>query len=1027
MAYVLPQVLIYQRFRQISQDVVGNLNACIVGPNYQLARYNESAEKALTKLSIKYAGTTTEADYPNNVKNVDTGYVKVFFEDVVANYYEFPNVLLSGGSLYSWDLKPLTHYNPTVGTAILTVSGYASSSVVSGDKYYFIPGKIYDASSEQASNKVAVYRKSAITGDTEFLAAYDAPGNTTGSDANGPAFTCKASLSSAASQIVLPVYARDADSQTQALLFTIRVRDNVIPEFYKKIEAYPGNVNVMNMAKMTCDPSGTEFAVTDNEQGLVVTIPATVPSTITTAEALAALFAENTLFSKYFEVADATDEAGIANNNIVVGTGESKTVLSGGYAAYTSVVSLNDLTPVVKVGDAVSYSANSVPSTTAVSGFVYADAVPCVSAVRETTDPAVVPSRVRTSTPELVISGGNTYTGKKDTRYLFEVVETGATDGAVKFLVTNVDGYDLPVTLTGSDLQATNGAKFSTLLGSLYVKFASSYTVSAAKLPVGTAFVVDVFSAKKSIVSAVTPFDAIPAAYVASAALGRKLGSYEVPAEYEDGGTTYTNWTATSDGITFQPGIKIPVKDENGDDSFITVTSATPFVQYRALVKTYAGTVHDISTTNDIETHLGAISPDNPLAQGCYHALLNSGDQPVYFIATVSDDVSGYRRAFERLELATGFHAVVPTTLDDEVLVEAQKHVASMSGAEAKKWRIVIGGISSDDIVAIYNNAHHPLDKEYDATVIGDNVVFSKEDETVATDKLEAGDLFRYAFQPDGTYLQRTVQEVIDNQRLVLVPKSVDASENPDYFIGDVTVTDNVTVPAKCEVWRHLESAKWIEYVANKIASFADRRVYLIFPPVLWNNGVKYPGYFGAAAIAGLSSSVPPQQGLTNIELKGFDDIPMTYELFTRRQLNNIAEHGGLIIMQDVPEGPVYVRHQVSTAAKDGNLLTTELSVTKDVDAISYYFADILEPFIGKYNISPAFLEQLRTTITGGLNYLGSYNTGSGLLGPMLLADSEDTKIVGIRQHETLKDHAVVSLTLDIPLPCNVIEMYLSV
>jgi hypothetical protein len=47
MAYILPQVQVFQIFRQLPQNVVRNLNAFVFGPHYQLFRYSVDAEKEL--------------------------------------------------------------------------------------------------------------------------------------------------------------------------------------------------------------------------------------------------------------------------------------------------------------------------------------------------------------------------------------------------------------------------------------------------------------------------------------------------------------------------------------------------------------------------------------------------------------------------------------------------------------------------------------------------------------------------------------------------------------------------------------------------------------------------------------------------------------------------------------------------------------------------------------------------------------------------------------------------------------------
>jgi hypothetical protein len=133
-----------------------------------------------------------------------------------------------------------------------------------------------------------------------------------------------------------------------------------------------------------------------------------------------------------------------------------------------------------------------------------------------------------------------------------------------------------------------------------------------------------------------------------------------------------------------------------------------------------------------------------------------------------------------------------------------------------------------------------------------------------------------------------------------------------------------------------------------------------------------------------------------------------------------MAEYGTLIVMQDTAGGRVYIRHQVSTQAKGGNLNETELSITKNLDSISYFFAAQFAPYIGRYNITPQMLNVIRVVLSNGLNYLGSL-TNIGLLGPQI--DLEETEIVSVAQHPTLTDHVVVTVNVALPKPFNVLQL----
>jgi hypothetical protein len=232
---------------------------------------------------------------------------------------------------------------------------------------------------------------------------------------------------------------------------------------------------------------------------------------------------------------------------------------------------------------------------------------------------------------------------------------------------------------------------------------------------------------------------------------------------------------------------------------------------------------------------------------------------------------------------------------------------------------------------------------------------------------------------------------------------------------GLIEELDKEPHPEKTEIYHPLTNAEKAEYIRNLSSNFSDRRIYNIFPSQFYGSGVLQTGEFAAAAVAGLVSSCLPQQPVTNLELVGIDDIPMVYQTFSYDELNTIASGGTLIVMQDLPGDQVYVRHQISTAYEDNNLNTAELSITKNLDSISYFFDDLCSPYIGKYNITPELISVLRNVITSGLVRLET--TAWGLYGPQIIA--EGTEILLLEQDALLKDHVNCNLQLNLPYPFN--------
>ena len=486
------------------------------------------------------------------------------------------------------------------------------------------------------------------------------------------------------------------------------------------------------------------------------------------------------------------------------------------------------------------------------------------------------------------------------------------------------------------------------------------------------------------------------------------------------------NWTASASGVTVMQDIA--VQDPSwtlidGTMPYLPVHKADLLVQYRALLPTYSDTVYSLADIADVVTTLGTVHPDNPLAQGVFNALSNSGDQPVYFMSIPSDDLAGYSAAFDRVAKVDTVYGMCALSRDTQILNLLEAHVNAMSGPEEKRWRIGFVGTELPVLQAIYVAATHPTGAEYQATITDDPatpganftiVEFHGDGETVATADIRIGDKLRCRFATDAwgaaTYSEHEVARVLSNTKVKLAT-------------GPAVP---VNVAAKVEVWHPRSSAEIATAVAARSTGFANRRMYHVFPDTLYLAGQAQTSEFAAAALAGLVSSVPPQQGLTNIEVNGFDDVPAAYSIYNRQQLNEMAGSGTFIIMQDSAGAKVYVRHQVSTAAVDGNLLTTELSITKNLDAISYYFAGVLGPYIGRYNITDVLLDQLYAEVNSGLNFLGSDYTAAGLLGPMIIL-GENTVIRSLAQHPTLKDHVVIVLDLDLPVPLNVIQLRLVV
>ncbi len=504
------------------------------------------------------------------------------------------------------------------------------------------------------------------------------------------------------------------------------------------------------------------------------------------------------------------------------------------------------------------------------------------------------------------------------------------------------------------------------------------------------------------------------------------------------------------------------------NQKYCDVLSADLYVTYRELLTQYADTFHSVLASSEVSNLLGTIDPDNPLAMGVYMAALNSatddGDEtpPIYFMAVPTDNLEGYNQVLNQATNTDKAYVFAPTTRDDAVLEAVRSHVLEMSGKTVKMWRIAAGSAEIPETVDRLNSLMDVQGDDYLAIPIsktkGDKldqldynilrVVKSLTDRDGSADTkfrstLVKGDTVRFGFYTNAwgeeTYDEYKVTKVINNYTVEVEAKNgcvelenlymdqekvLQAGSNVQDFDenGNLLFRPTAYTPSKIEIFHTYTSAESADVIASVSKAFATRRMLNVFPSVFSNDGVKMTGEFAACAVAGLISATEPQQPITNMTVRGIDNIPLTYQTYNKAELDTIAAGGTFIVAQDLPSDKVYVRHQITTAYPDGNLNTAELSITKNVDSISYAFAELFRPYYGKYNITEHLLVTFHALASSLISHLGS---GSSVYGPQLIAD--ETEIKYIRQNELMKDHVDIAITLGVPYPCNNIDIVLTV
>lgn len=526
------------------------------------------------------------------------------------------------------------------------------------------------------------------------------------------------------------------------------------------------------------------------------------------------------------------------------------------------------------------------------------------------------------------------------------------------------------------------------------------------------------------------------------------LDGWDIPREATPAIGNY-QWTAKDDGFVISGDLSagenlvVNYPEWDGDEKqWHQIISADLYLSYRTLLMGATDTLHTISNNDDVYTVLGDVVPENPLAFGVWKTLQNSADRLVYYMATRGEGADDYQRVLDAATKTDKVYILTPLTQDPDILDNVQAHVDSMSTGQNKLWRI-----------AFINHVTPEYNYLYTRATTTDGIgVFAKFSPYRNSGVRRIVDFVETEYIGDAAVQRPSSQTKCMSQVVPLDFLVVYSDKHLDPYTGDVApkryvidrVLSNTSVrivipddddlisklgdeeTVRVEVHHAYTYAEQAKAIASVSRSYMDRRVYNTFPT--WYRDAKgntVNGVFMACAAAGLVSSVLPQQPITNVEINGIEDVPVCYEgTFSRAQLNEIAEGGTFIIMQDLPGDRVYVRHQISTEYGSNNLLKSELSVTKNLDSISYYFAEVFRPLIGRYNITPKLLIVIRNMTMGALSVL-ERDTAVGLIGPQVLV--EGTEITNLYQDPVNQDHVYMELKLNLPRPFNVLDLNLEV
>lgn len=486
----------------------------------------------------------------------------------------------------------------------------------------------------------------------------------------------------------------------------------------------------------------------------------------------------------------------------------------------------------------------------------------------------------------------------------------------------------------------------------------------------------------------------------------RAVADMELPTAFVTTTAGQTNFTVAANGTVTIGGTTYPVE------------SADLFVAHRSL-RTDLAQVRDINGVTDIVSKLGLIDARNPLAVGAFVAAQNTPTTVQTYAIKTNDD-AGYTECRDTISARRDVYAVVPLTTSKTTLqmfgTSFQNYADpdyAVTNGTPQKFRVVIGSGTlpttltigaADSTTGARDGSNLQMLTDLSATFLDSGVK--------AGDRIEVCASSAYVTLT-GTF---TVATVLNNNQLTVSDVSL-AATLPHY-----------------RVQRTAEKSDQVTQLVATAASFANRRIILCWPDSVTVSSLKdgslpwidastaspaaaQPGYFLSCALGGLTAALPSHQGFTNFGVAGIDLLAHSNTYFSEPQLTQISNSGWFVFAQEAPAALPYVLHQLTT--DPSTLEWGEFSMVKNMDFVSLFFSDILDEFIGKWNINDETIGFVRAAVQTGINNLKLRKR------PRIGAPIIGAKITSLAPNAGSADRLECYIETDFPKPLNTVGLHI--
>ena len=646
---------------------------------------------------------------------------------------------------------------------------------------------------------------------------------------------------------------------------------------------------------------------------------------------------------------------------------------------------------------------------------------------------------------DIVIGGIDEYTGPDDT-YILTCTEgcvaPSAATGNIpatgaKFTITTINGREnlkgvtfTPDYWTASQTLGTQGLTIQL----------NSRTDDYKGITAGTQITFDVVASKSYRINGIKLADDLPE-NMRSTATDPKVvdikllfkDNIELPAISPVTGTP--NWeqedtvfTVFENASTINPDFATVVYNDDGtvaassniplyligygnDPETLYTNFSKIYFNYREWSPIHASNCSFCESVQALDDVIGPLDPDNPLKWAVYKALTNSDGASVAYVAVKDpNDLDDWQDAISIIEGRDDVYTIVPLTTDVKVQNLVVALVNSESAAEACRWKTALFNmdlpVSGMVIGKNENNATNPTSSDGKEVLckITNNTLNAANAFTKVTCVSGNARFIDYGVRP-GDELRK-----VDSQGNIVSTHTVDQV----FSNGTLTVVEPFEYAenkAIIEVWHTYTRAEEVELIRDRAQSFASRRIGLVWPDIVTEGGLEEPGYYLSAALAGLKSGVEPQQGLTRRTIQGFDGFTRSKPRYTESQLDLMASSGVWICVED-SDGTPQSRHALTTSTI--NTFYSEEMMTRNFDSVSKYMYQVIDTYIGVYNVTDETLRSIYYNLRNACEYL----MGKGQM-------INYTNIT-VKQHDLLLDRVVAYIDCGLPFAVNNVELFIT-